>query len=266
LLIAAAPRTVDVGGLSLRVADRQPTFWDAVERGTWEPLTLATLRALCRPGRLFVDCGAWVGPTSLVAAGQGAEVLAVEADPAALEQLNANLDANPGLARQITVLPRAIGLTAGPVRMGAGRKPGDSMSSLLFAEADAHWTAEAITPAELAAAIGRGRPAVVKIDIEGWEYRIVPVLAPVIAAPQRAVMLSLHPKILTQAEGESGVLEATRHVLGAFAGWRAAIAEEGAWKPVADAQAEEPVMRAATKSSDWLFLRDWPEDGELPDF
>jgi hypothetical protein len=143
VLTAETERRVRIGALEIAVADRQPTFWDAVERGTWEPLTLATLRAFCRPGMRFVDCGAWVGPTTLVAAGAGAEVIAVEADPAALEQLRANLAANPGLAGRVTVLPRALSVEAGEVRMGAGRKPGDSMSSLLFARGSRRWTSRA---------------------------------------------------------------------------------------------------------------------------
>src|SRR5215207_5157387 len=100
-------RIVHLDTLALTIADRQLTFWDAVEKGQWEPLTLATVRAYCRPGVVFVDCGAWVGPTALVAAGAGAQVFAIEADPAALEQLAANLAANPELAQRITVLPRA---------------------------------------------------------------------------------------------------------------------------------------------------------------
>jgi FkbM family methyltransferase len=264
VLTADTGRRVRVGALEIAVADRQPTFWDAVERGTWEPLTLATLRAFCRPGVRFVDCGAWVGPTTLVAAGAGAEVIAVEADPAALEQLRANLAANPGLAGRVTVLPRALSVEAGEVRMGAGRKPGDSMSSLLFAEADAHWTAQALTPAELARLIGTDRPRLVKVDIEGGEYAIVPHLVPALNAPQSAVMLSLHPKILRQVHGDEGVLAATRQVLGAFAGWQAAVASEGAWTEVHNPLEEAALARAARKSSDWLFLRDWPEAVELP--
>jgi FkbM family methyltransferase len=264
MLTAETGRRVRVGALEIAVADRQPTFWDAVERGTWEPLTLATLRAFCRPGIRFVDCGAWVGPTTLVAAGEGAEVIAVEADPAALEQLRANLAANPNLSGRITLLPRALSVEGGEVRMGAGRKPGDSMSSLLFAGADAHWTAQGVTPAELAGLIGRDRPRLVKVDIEGGEYAIVPHLAPELDAPQTAVMLSLHPKILCQTQGEAEVLAATRAVLGAFAGWQAAVSSEGGWTEVHNPLEDAALTQAARKSSDWLFLRDWPEAVELP--
>jgi FkbM family methyltransferase len=264
VLEALASRRVRIGAVEIAVADRQPTFWDAVELGTWEPLTLATLRAFCRPGMRFVDCGAWVGPTTLVAAGEGAEVIAVEADPAALEQLRANLAANPGLAGRVTVLPRALSVVAGEVRMGAGRKPGDSMSSLLFAEADAHWTAQVLTPVELAGLIGTDRQRLVKVDIEGGEYAIVPHLAPELAAPQTAVMLSLHPKILRQVHGEEGLLASTRQVLSAFAGWRAAVAAEGSWSEVHNPLEDAMLARVAEKSSDWLFLRDWPKRIELP--
>jgi hypothetical protein len=77
-------------------------------------------------------------------------------------------------------------------------------------------------------------------------------------------MLSLHPKILRQVHGDEGVLAATRQVLGAFAGWQAAVASEGAWTEVHNPLEEAALARAARKSSDWLFLRDWPEAVELP--
>jgi hypothetical protein len=40
-------RIVHLDTLTLAIADRQLTFWDAVEKGQWEPLTLATIRAYC---------------------------------------------------------------------------------------------------------------------------------------------------------------------------------------------------------------------------
>ena len=56
-----APRSIQVREAVLNVADDQPTFWDKVERGRWEPETLALIDQKVTPGTTFLDLGAWVG-------------------------------------------------------------------------------------------------------------------------------------------------------------------------------------------------------------
>ena len=73
---APSPRERRIGGAKLRIADDQPTFWDRVEAGTWEPGTLAALAPHLGPETTFLDLGAWVGPLTLLAASRGARVLA----------------------------------------------------------------------------------------------------------------------------------------------------------------------------------------------
>ena len=41
-------------GLTLRIADDQPTFWDKVERGAWEPEMLALLERQLASGTVFL--------------------------------------------------------------------------------------------------------------------------------------------------------------------------------------------------------------------
>ena len=92
-----APRNIKLRETVLSVADDQPTFWNKVEAGLWEPETLALIDQQITPGTTFLDLGAWVGPTALYAAARGARVIALEADPVALAQLRAKLD---DIARQ----------------------------------------------------------------------------------------------------------------------------------------------------------------------
>jgi FkbM family methyltransferase len=237
---------VAIGPVRVRVADDQPTFWDRVESGTWEPATLAALGALIVPGTVLLDIGAWVGPISLLGAGLGAPVIAVEADPAALDQLGRNLAANPALAARVSVLPKALSPVPGPVRMGARRKPGDSMSSALLAGSPANWMAEAVTPAELAGMLpGAGR-VVAKIDIEGAEYAVLPVLGPVLDGfAEAAVLVSFHPAILEEAglAGADGLAER-------------ALAPFGSWPRFQLAPGTAADRRAAVSpQGEWLFLK-----------
>ena len=249
--MSAPHRRVRLGQHEIAVADDQPTFWDRVEAGTWEPGTLATLIPLLSAGTTFLDLGAWVGPLSLLAAAEGARVVAVEADPAARDQLRRNLAANPVLAERIEVIEAAIAPEPGTVRLGARRKPGDSMSSVLLADGPAGWTAPAITPAMLAARLGSPGRLVVKIDVEGAEYALLPHLGPLLGGPEVSVLMSFHPVILSQA-GVSDVTGRTRAAVAIFAGWSSfAIGEDG---PLAIGPLV-PSRFSTDETETWLFRR-----------
>lgn len=193
-----ASRTIHHRGRVLHVSDNQPTFWDKFEVGSWEPETLAAIDRLVTPSSTFIDIGAWVGPTTLWAAFTARRVIALEADPAALKQLHANLAANPELSGRIEVIERALHVKSGSVSMGARRKPGDSMSSIHYGGGSGEttsWDAKAITPVELAGVLAGDDDIVLKMDVEGGEYGLLPVMQPVLGRV-RAAMISFHPEIL----------------------------------------------------------------------
>lgn len=237
-----------MAGAALAVADDQPTFWDRVEAGSWEPATIATIGRLVGPDTVFLDLGAWVGALSLYAAACGARVIAVEADPAARDQLRRNLAVNPDLARRIEVVAKAVAPRPGHVRLGARRKPGDSMSSALLADADTTWTAEAITPEQVAGLIPEGSPLAVKLDIEGGEYALLPALAPILARRGAALLVSFHPAILRQS-GDPDPGGTARAAFAALAGWRAS--SVGAGEPAPSWSDPDATERCDT----WLFER-----------
>jgi FkbM family methyltransferase len=249
-----ARRLVRLAGATIAIADDYPTFWDRAETGQWEPGTLAVLATLLAPGAVLVDLGAWIGPTSLYAAARGARVIAVEADPAALAALKRNIAANPDLASRITVLARAVGPRAGPVSFGARRKPGDSMSSTLLADGAATtWMTEAVIPTELAAMLEPDQRPVIKIDIEGGEYELLPALGPLLAHPATAVLVSFHPRILAEARPQADLVALSRAALAPVAGWRA--------RRIDDHGASVSQPAAALTAGDrypdgeWLFTR-----------
>jgi FkbM family methyltransferase len=248
-----AHRKVKLGDVTIAVADDQPTFWDRVDGGLWESGTLAVLRAHLDSTAVFLDLGAWVGPTALYAAALGARVIAVEADPAALEQLRRNLTANPALAPHIEVVPRAVHGSAGTVTLGARRKPGDSMSSTMLADAPVHWRAQTVTPAGLRAMIRDGESLFVKIDIEGGEYELLPKLGPLLAVPGCAILVSFHPKVLAAARPQRGEqAAATRAALEPFADFDSfAVTDAGAVAEAANADA----IAARAQGDEWLFLK-----------
>ncbi len=250
-------RAVKFRRFDMRSDDDQPTFWERVENGAWEPGTLAVMDRHVGPATLFVDLGAWVGPTTLYAAALGATVVAVEADPAALDQLRRNLAVNPYLADLVTVVPRAIHATEGCVRFGARRKPGDSMSSVLLADSATTWNAPTITPGGLAGMLPEGLAPFVKIDIEGGEFDLLPVLGPLLDRPGTRALVSFHPAILAASicSGEAGrdiLVAGTQAALAIFAGWRSfPVRTQREPERTPDAAA----IAAGIASDEWLFVR-----------
>jgi FkbM family methyltransferase len=248
-------REVRIGRRRIRVADDQLTFWDRVEAGRWEPGTLAVIDAHVDGRTTFLDLGAWVGPTALYAAGVARRVITVEADPAALVQLDRNLKANPDLASRIEVLPRAIHADEEPVTFGARRKPGDSMSSVLLADAERTWQAATITSGQLAGMLAPDERLFIKMDIEGAEYDLLPSLGPLLVRAE-AVLISFHPKILATAVGKRDAARQTRAALLALSRLRAyPVTASG----VASASLAPLLvrwrLRGRLPGEDWLFTR-----------
>jgi FkbM family methyltransferase len=216
-------RRVSLGGATFLVADDKDTFWDRFETGRWERETLEALAARIAPGTTLIDIGAWIGPITLMAAALGATVLALEPDPRAVELLGANIAANPDIGGRITVLNKAAAPSSGRIRLGSPRKPGDSMGSVLATgRGRPEWEAEAITPAEIRHLAGDARRIILKIDIEGAEYALLPALGPLLAQPAVAAFIAFHPRLLADAGRTArDIEEATAAALAALHGFSA---------------------------------------------
>jgi FkbM family methyltransferase len=115
------------------------------------------------PGDVFVDVGANVGLYSLVAAGVGAEVIAVEPAPDMADLLRANVGLNPGA--QVTVHQCAVMDRAGTVDL-EGPDPNRRVAS--------HTASGANIPATtLDELLGSRRVRGIKIDVEGNERLVL---------------------------------------------------------------------------------------------
>ena len=140
---------------------------------------------LLRPGDLVADVGANVGVYAVLAAGvAGAEVVAVEPSPAALGHLRDNIRLND-LGGRVAVLPSAMGESAGELRLTARR--GAANRVLLPGEADA---AVRVPVTTLDAAFPDRAPLLLKLDVEGYEGRVLAGGARLLARPGlRAVLV-----------------------------------------------------------------------------
>lgn len=187
------------------VPTTQLRFWDLVEAGEWEPNSFRIIDDYCGTGDCrFLDIGAWIGPLTLYAAQTAAHVYAFEPDPVAFRELEANLAANDGAAwhPRVTLHQCAVAPESGRATLLSRESGGDSGSTLLEIDGNTAWEVETISLDEfVAAAKLDDQRLLIKIDIEGGEYSLVPAISHLLARLDCSVFLSLHPPFLLESLG-----------------------------------------------------------------
>ena len=209
------------GGFRLRLDLRQSLQRDFLF-GLYDRFELELVRRELAGGGDFVDVGAHVGmytvAAALVVRGRG-RVLAFEPNPAAREQLLANVALNR-CEDAVVVVASAAADVPGETLLHVPASPDPSFSSLeggRFEEAEPVRVPVTTVDAEVAA---HGlRPRVVKIDVEGGELRVL-------AGMERT--LDERPTLLVEVGPETG--PEAEAMLGArgYAGYRV---ERGKLRP-----------------------------------
>lgn len=191
----ADSRTTDVllSGRTYRVVTVRPpiaAFWKHAATGAWEDNTFRFVQAHVKPGVTFIDIGAWIGPIALAASSAGARVIALEPDPAAREELIENVRMNKA---DVEILAAAIDIEPGTLKLYAPAGLGESVTSSLADPNGIVVETPVITFDDIAAKAPAGSPVVIKMDIEGHEYRVLDALVAFAIARKAPVHLSLHP-------------------------------------------------------------------------
>lgn len=188
-----------LGGEPFRLDPYHSKFWRKAASGKWEPATFAVLDRHLDRDRDYVDIGAWIGPTVLFGARKARHVWCFEPDPAAFRHLAWNIELN-GLDN-VSALPVAISDRVGVARIASFRgEPGDSMSSLLNAGGAQGNDVVTIGWDDFAGATDLSAVSLVKMDIEGAEFEVLPTLIPWLKAQRPALYLSTHAPYLPEAE------------------------------------------------------------------
>lgn len=181
---------VEKNGVFYEVADGYEWFWYGFANGEWEPNTFKAFDAFLTPDSVYVDIGAWIGPTVLYASRVAKKVIAFEPDLVAYRELVRNTGFN-NLKKNVISYPIAVSSDWKVMPFGspATKNFGSSMSSELWGTTAGMGVAAMSFESVLAM-----MPDFIKIDIEGGERFIFEGLCNDMAlrATMPTIHLSLH--------------------------------------------------------------------------
>jgi FkbM family methyltransferase len=195
-----ASETLSLRGRSFRIYSHPVVSAGAREfAGGFEEGTLRFFDAVLPYCDHMIDCGAYIGFTTLYAAGHGVDVTAFEPSRVNFQFLSANVEVNPSLAPRIAVYNHGIGALDAHVPLYAKGFADSGSSVFQVVERGSAIAGRPDATVELCAAHGLLRRAglnartLLKIDIEGTEYAVLPAIAGLLAERKPWLHVSFHP-------------------------------------------------------------------------
>ena len=168
-------------------------------QGHFEDGTLEFFDAVMPGCTKMFDFGSFFGFISLYCATELAEVHAFEPSATNHRYLQANVGVNPSLAQRITVHNYGLGPADARVPIYS-KSHGDSGSSIFktvqrgkVVEGTPDGEIEIRNGAEILRELGVDHKSIIKIDIEGAEFDLIPAIAPVLAEAKPTLHISFHP-------------------------------------------------------------------------
>jgi FkbM family methyltransferase len=193
----------NINGANLRGDQDHAWFWDSVQRGEWEPETFDVFNRFVKKDDHVCDLGGWIGPTVLYAAAKGAHVTAFEPDPTAFQYLQENVWLNR--FRNVSCYNSAISTLDGVKKISPFfQSLGDSTSSLLVGDRESNESADVdcITWESACSKYRLPNYNFIKIDIEGSEFDVVPLMESYFKINRPVIFLSTHAPYLAEKERE----------------------------------------------------------------
>ncbi|MGK9183782.1 FkbM family methyltransferase [Priestia filamentosa] len=173
-------------------------IWDRIRLNEWEEETFKIFDRFLKSGSSYIDIGAWIGPTVLYGANKAKHVYAVEPDPIAFKELVTNINLNPPISSKVTCINAAIAEKSGNINLYVRGEFGDSMSSLIPTISDKSCEVRGITIHDLINENNIRDVNFVKVDIEGGEYSLIPLLHEFLESQKPTLYLSIHPGFLNE--------------------------------------------------------------------
>lgn len=163
-------------------------FYGKLKSGIWEPKTFRTLSDQLSPDTTYIDIGGWIGVTPFWASKRAKRVIVVEPDPKCRSILKALLPLYPNVTLTECALSPQSCLTLNAVDDFGSSET----SALAIGNKGCSVEVQGCSMAELLHQAGPG-PVFVKIDIEGYEYKIANELKALDRAQVTGVQLAVHP-------------------------------------------------------------------------
>jgi FkbM family methyltransferase len=152
-----------------------------LQRGSYEPITLAFLRANLKEDHQAVFAGVNIGLHVVVAANlvkPKGKIVGVEPQPASLLRARQNLLLN-GLAEQVTLVAAALGPESGLAPMSPAPEHNSGMASLVDGnDQPLPFTVVIETLPELLYRLKLRRPDLMLLDVEGFELPVLRGISP----------------------------------------------------------------------------------------
>ena len=173
-------------------------FWEKISNRRYEPDTIGFLEARCDNQTDFMDIGAANGAMTLIAANEGSRVSSYEPDPRIHRVVSQNVKLNSALEQQILVQNKAISVDNGILEF---KKNGDSsiLSSIVFTGHDAtnsiYIDVLSLSDEIEKFHIDKSRKLIIKMDIEGAEWRILKSrkILGALSGNVATLLLAVHP-------------------------------------------------------------------------
>lgn len=172
-------------------------FWNRVAEKSFEPDTMVFLENNCDSMTDFIDVGAATGAISFIAAKLGSRVLSFEVIPSIFEVAQAHLDNNPEICERVTLQNKAVSNHVGVLNLGE-----DADSKVLSDISKKDLSTLSKTSVEIISLIEeieafhkKNRKLVIKIDIEGAEWKLLSDLKTLkgLSRHNAKILLAIHP-------------------------------------------------------------------------
>lgn len=190
----------NIHGSKFKLNEENLDWWQKAINGNWEPETFKALSKFLTPESIYLDIGAWIGPTVLYAASKCKEVICFEPDRVAYQMLLRNIHLNK--LENVTAYNIALSDKSSIQKMSSfGGKIGDSQSSLLPNQnSSTSFDALVLDWKFIEEIFNFNKIDFVKIDIEGGEFSLVPRLKIFFKKHQPIVWLSIHASFIEKSK------------------------------------------------------------------
>ena len=193
---------VEWDGATRSLAPGNDKFWRRVAGNDWEPYTFGWLARVLDADSVYLDIGAWIGPTVLYAARRSRWVYCLEPDPVAYERLLTNLRLNQ--VANVSPLHAAWSEHDGRVTLTNADEFGNSETRVAECGAGQGVEVLALSLARYVNWWGIEKIDALKIDIEGAEFDLLPCLENFLnefcAAQKPHLHLSLHAPLFPESQ------------------------------------------------------------------